>query len=162
MTLFNLTDNYKKLVDMASEDDPAFKDTLEAVIGEIEVKADDYAYVITAIDNQIEAAEKEEKRIEAIKDSLKNNKKQMQERLLMAMNTLGKKEISTDFHRFKVVNNGGVRPLKIDEEDLSKIPQKYKKVVEEIDKEAIRKDLDSGIELTIAHYEERGQRVSIK
>lgn len=161
-TLFNLTDKYKALVDMASEDDPAFKDTLESVIGEIEVKADDYAYVITAIDNQIEAVEKEEKRIKAIKDSLKNNKKAMNERLLIAMKTLGKTEISTDLHRFKVVNNGGVKPFKMDETDINKIPDKYKKTEVVVDTEAIKKDLDAGIELTIAHYEDRGQRVSIK
>lgn len=161
-SLFNLTDKYRALVDMAGEDDPAFKDTLDSVIGEIEVKADDYAYVITAIDNQILAADREEKRIHDIKESLKNNKRMMQERLLTAMKALGKDEIATDLHRFKVVNNGGVRPLEMDEVDINKIPDKYKKKITEVDVNAIKKDLDAGIELTIAHYGERGQHVTIK
>ena len=46
-TLYSLTQDYKDLLDLAGSAEPdeieTFNDTLEAVLGQIEVKADGYA-----------------------------------------------------------------------------------------------------------------------
>ena len=55
-TLYSLTQDYKNLLDLAGSADPEeieiFNDTLEAVLGQIEVKADGYAAVMSEIEGR--------------------------------------------------------------------------------------------------------------
>ena len=163
-TLYELTNDYKSLLDLAGSMDTdeieTFNDTLEAVLGEIEVKADGYAVVLSEIEGRINIVNKEIGRLEAIESALSNTRRRMIERLKTAMEDIGKKEIKTDLHRFKIVGNGGKQPLDINE---SCVPEEYLKTeVKQVpDKDKIRKALESGECLTFAHLEDRGTHLKI-
>lgn len=163
-TLYELTGNYKTLLDLAGSMDEdelqTFNDTLEAILGEIEVKADGYAVVLAEIEGRINTVNKEIGRLEALESALSNTRRRMIDRLKMAMEDIGTKEIKTDLHRFKIVGNGGKQPLSIDE---GCVPEEYTKTeVKQVpDKDKIRKTLESGEVLPFARLEERGTRLKI-
>lgn len=163
-TLYDLTQDYKNLLDLAGSMDTdeieTFNNTLEAVLGEIEVKADDYAVVLAEIEGRINTVNREIGRLEAIESALSNTRRRMIDRLKMAMEDIGKKEIKTDLHRFKIVGNGGKQPLNIDE---GCVPEEYTKTeVKQVpDKDKIRKTLKSGEVLPFARLEDRGTRLKI-
>jgi uncharacterized small protein (DUF1192 family) len=163
-TLYDLTQDYRNLLDLAGSMDEdeiqAFNDTLEAVLGEIEVKADGYAVVLAEIEGRINIVNKEIGRLEAIESALSNTRRRMVDRLKTAMEDIGKKEIKTDLHKFKIVKNGGKLPLSIDE---GCVPEEYikKVVVESPDKEKIRAALESGEVLPFASLDERGTHLKI-
>lgn len=163
-TLYELTGNYKTLLDLAGSMDEnelqTFNDTLDAVMGEIEVKADGYAAVMTEIKGRANTVSTEINRLKAIEDRLNFTIKRMEDRLKTAMEEIGKKEIKTDLHRFKIVGNGGLKPLDIDE---GCVPEEYTKTeVKQVpDKDKIRKALESGECLTFAHLEDRGTHLKI-
>lgn len=160
-TLYSLTQDYKNLLDLAGSADPeeieTFNDTLEAVLGEIEVKADGYAVVLSEIEGRADIVAKEINRLKAIEDRLVATHKRMKDRLKSAMEELHTNEIKTDLHRFKIVKNGGKLPLVID----GGVPESYKRVELVDDKEKIRKALESGECLTFAHLEDRGTHLKI-
>ena len=163
-TLYSLTQDYKNLLDLAGSADPeeieTFNDTLEAVLGQIEVKADGYAAVMSEIEGRANIVAKEINRLKAIEDRLVATHKRMEERLKTAMEEIGTKEIKTDLHRFKIVGNGGKVPMTVDK---GCVPDEYmKKEVKMIpNKDKIRKALESGERLTFAHLEDRGTRLKI-
>lgn len=163
-TLYELTNDYKSLLDLAGSMDAdeieTFNNTLEGILGEIEVKADGYAVVLSEIEGRINIINKEIGRLEAIESALSNTRRRMIDRLKTAMEDIGKKEIKTDLHRFKIVGNGGKQPLDINE---SCVPEEYikKVVVESPDKDKIRTALESGEVLPFASLGERGTHLKI-
>lgn len=63
-TLYEIAQDYLKLLEMAEEvDEEVFKDTLEGIEGELEIKADGYAKVIAELENRAEGLDKESKRL---------------------------------------------------------------------------------------------------
>ena len=65
-TLYELTNEYLALLDMADDPDispETWADTLEGLSGEIEVRADGYAKVIRELTARAEALKKEEDRL---------------------------------------------------------------------------------------------------
>jgi uncharacterized small protein (DUF1192 family) len=163
-TLYDLTQDYRNLLDLAGSMDEdeiqAFNDTLEAVLGEIEVKADGYAVVLAEIEGRINIINKEIGRLEAIESALSNTRRRMVDRLKTAMEDIGKKEIKTDLHKFKIVNNGGKLPITVQEDC---VPEEYTKTEVKItpDKEKIRAALESGEVLPFASLGERGTHLKI-
>ena len=160
-TLYSLTQDYKNLLDLAGSAEPeeieTFNDTLEAVLGQIEVKADGYAAVMSEIEGRADIVAKEINRLKAIEDRLVATHKRMKDRLKSAMEELHTNEIKTDLHRFKIVKNGGKLPLVID----GGVPESFQRVEYVDDKEKIRKALESGECLTFAHLEDRGTHLKI-
>ena len=163
-TMYSLTQDCKNLLNLAGSMDEdelqTFNDTLEAILGEIEVKADGYAVVLAEIEGRINTVNREIGRLEAIESALSNTRRRMIDRLKTAMEEIGTKEIKTDLHRFKIVGNGGKQPMDIDE---GCVPEEYMKTkVEQVpDKDKIRKTLESGEVLSFARLEERGTRLKI-
>ena len=163
-TLYELTGNYKTLLDLAGSMDAdeleTFNDTLEAVLGEIEVKADGYAVVLAEIEGRINTVNREIGRLEAIESALSNTRRRMIDRLKTAMEDIGKKEIKTDLHRFKIVNNGGKLPMTVQEDC---VPEEYTKTEVKVtpDKDKIRAALESGEVLPFACLEPRGTHLKI-
>jgi len=160
-TLYSLTQDYKDLLDLAGSAEPeeieTFNDTLEAVLGQIEVKADGYAAVMSEIEGRADIVAKEINRLKAIEDRLVATHKRMKDRLKSAMEELHTNEIKTDLHRFKLVKNGGKLPLIID----GGVPDNFKRVEYVDDNEKIRKALESGEALTFAHLGDRGTHLKI-
>lgn len=160
-TLFELTDEFQWLHEMAADpevDPDVFSDTLEALTGELEVKGRGYVCVI----KQLEMEAKQAKEISqqfVDKQKLRENRiKHMKDTLLYAMTKIGTDKIEAGEWTIKVQKNGGLQPMVIDGE----VPENFKRITIDDDKEKIRKALESGEELDFAHLEERGKHISIK
>lgn len=162
-TLYELTTQYQMLLDLGDSDDPddqeAFRNTLEGLDYELDLKADDYAAVLMQLDGRAAMIDKEIERLSAIRVAITNNTNRMKQMLQWSMESTGRTEIKTPLHTFKIVKNGGKAPLLIDEED---VPDSYKRVIVEIDRPKIREALEAGEELPFASMGERGSHLRIK
>lgn len=157
-TLYELTDDYLRLLDFAEDaDDQAFIDTMEAIEDEIEDKADGYARVIKQLSADAEAIDKEAKRLTERKATIDNRVKQMKESLTKAMILTGKTKFKTDLFSFNVQKN--TPTTVIDDEEA--IPEEFWRVKREVDKSKIKDALKEGKEFKWAHLEQ-GEGVRIR
>lgn len=160
-SLYKLTADYEALMEYADSTDPddeqVFLDTLDSVLGTLDVKMDDYAVVMAHMEAREELIAKEIKRLTDMKNALSSNRKRMNDKLCESMIATDRREVVTDLHKFKIVKNGGKLPLIVDGE----VPDKFLKVSYEQDNEKIREALDAGEALEFAHYGERGERLKI-
>lgn len=161
-SIFELTSQYQQLMYFGDSSDPedqqAFLDTLEGLDFEVGLKADDYAAVITMLNGKADTIDTEIKRLTAMKKAIDNNVDRMKGCLQYAMESMGKTEIKTDLHTFKIQKNGGKLPLVI----TGDVPGNYQKVIYEVDNDRIRKALEDGEELDFAHFGDRGTHLRIK
>lgn len=143
-------------------------DTLEGVKGELEAKAEGYIAVRNEFKAQAQIF-KQEKEKWANKEAVaKKSLARLEQTLLGAMIELkldDKDGLDTGFHTIKVVNNGGVQPLKIDI-PVEQLPKKFQKITIAADNDKIREMLSQGEKVAKrypwAHLEPRGRRLSIK
>ena len=161
-TLFNLVGEFETLYALAtsedSEDEQIFQDTLEALRGELEFKAGGYVHVIKQLEMESNECDKVIESFRQKKNTRANNIKRMKDALINAMDAAGVDSIPAGEYTLKIAKNGGLQPLKIDGE----VPDNFKKVIYEDDKDLIRKALNDGEELSFAHLEERGRHLNIK
>lgn len=162
-SLYSLTNEAKKLYELATDPDTdpeVFQDTLEGLMGEIEIKASGYAYVLRMLDMETKEAEEVSKMFADKAKVRKNNIKRMKETLMYAMTKLNKTELAAGDFTFKIQKNGGIQPLKIDGE----VPDNMTKVIIEPDNDKIREFLKDipGQKCEWAHLEGRGQHIVIK
>lgn len=161
-TLFNITAEFERLYELATQDEDmnqeAFEGTLEALIGELEVKAGGYCNVIKQLEMEADRAKNMSLVWEQKQKVRENSIKRMKEALKDAMVRTEQKQIDAGDYVIKLQKNGGKQPLIIDGD----VPDNYQKIIYETDKEKIRKDLEAGKELPFAYLEERGQHVVIK
>lgn len=159
-SLYELTGEFQALYELAinDEDPQAFLDTLEGLKGELEVKAGGYTRVINQLMMEANECDKVVEAFEAKKQTRVNNVKRMKEALINAMDAAGIDTLKAGEYTLKIAKNGGVQPMKI----TGDVPDNYKKVIYEDDKELIRKALNDGKELSFAHLEPRGRHLNIK
>lgn len=159
-TLFDLKEQFRALYELAiSEDDEqAFLDTLEALKGELEVKAGGYVHVIKQLEMEVNGCDNVLDEFQKKKSRRVNGIKRMKEALMEAMDAAGVDSIPAGEYTLKIAKNGGLQPLKID----GVVPDNFKKIIYEDDKDLIRKALNDGEELSFAHLEERGRHLNIK
>lgn len=170
-SLFSLTGEYNELYALLTEepDSEVVKDTLEAVMGEIEVKSEGYLALIDRFDMELSACEKQRDFWDYKVKTWKNAIKRLKDRLAKGMLMMDKKEIKAGDKTIKLVNNGGQLPLNFsgltqDKIDIQSIPKEYRKTVvtETIDTDKIRKALDKGTKLDFVEYGNRGVHVRVK
>lgn len=164
--LFELTEEYMQLLEMAEDPDvdpEVLADTMEGLTGEIEDKADGYAYVIDSINADVDTIDKEIKRLQARKKTLTANVDYIKSSLYNAMLAIGKRKLKTAKHSFTIAKNGGKIPVVYAPViEIEKIPVEFVKVEWDVDKDAVREYLESGNELDFAHLGERGESLRIK
>lgn len=162
-SLYELTTEYQALLDLGDSDDPedieAFKNTLEGINYELDLKADDYAAVILQLNGKSDMITKEIDRLTKIREAITNNVDRMKQLLQWSMEQTGRTEIKTPLHCFKIQKNGGKTPLLINEPD---VPDNFKKVILEVDRQKIREALEDGQEFTWAKLGQRGSHLRIK
>lgn len=159
LSLYEITNNWKQVAEMLYEeeiDEQCIKDTLEAIEGEFEDKADNYAKLIKEMLGRAEICEQEKTRLEARQKAFKNRAKYLKQLLYENMKMMNKPNFKTDLFSFNIQTNGGKQALTVDGE----VPEEYCKLVEDTDK--IRKALESGQVLEFAHLEPRGEGVRIR
>ena len=166
MNLFELTTEYVQLLELAEDPDvdpEVLSDTMEGLTGEIEDKADSYAYVITEIKGDIDKIDAEIKRLQSRKKTLSNSVESIKNHLYTSMVAMDMRKIKTAKHSFSIAKNGGKTPvLYAPDMDVDKLPFEFIKVEKEVDKDAVRKYLESGNELDFARLGEHGESLRIK
>lgn len=164
MRLYDLTEQYETLLDMLCDeeaDEQVIRDTLEAVDGEIEDKADNYAKIIKQMQAYAEMLKAEEERLFTRRRSLENRSQGLKTMLQENLEFIGKTKFKTALFSFNVATNGGKQPLTITE-NLGDIPGKYLIPQPPIpDKDAIR-ELLAEKEVDWAHLEPRGKSLRIR
>ena len=164
MKLYELTEQYQALQEMIYDpevDEQTPKDTMEAVWGEIEEKADGYAKIIFGIKADVEKLQAEERRLNARRQRLENRAKWLKDNLEANMREVGKTKFKTALFSFNIQKNGGVEPLVITGA-LEDIPGKYLIPQPPVtNNEAIRKLLAER-PVDWAHLEPRGESLRIR
>ena len=123
-TLYELTEEYRQLLDMMEDDsvDPeVLRDTLEGVDGELEIKAENCAKVMTELGGKIDLIDREMERLKQKKDVLNNNIKWIKQQIEKSMIDTGKRKFKTDLFSFGIQKNPPA--VVIDQED--QIPEEY-------------------------------------
>ena len=182
-TLYSLTGEYLELFNMMAELDsmeedgaPAevieeqrqlITDSLEAVKGELEVKANGYVAVLKELGSREEVARSEAAEWIRKADALKRHKERLKAALMDAMIQTGhdgKDGLDTGTYKLKVVGNGGNPPIEVDN-DIDCIPDEYIRIKKEPDKKAILeylKSLPDDITVPWARLLPRGKHLTIK
>lgn len=156
-TLYELTNEYLQLLDMVSDenvDEEVLKDTMEAIDGEIEIKCDNYGFIIKELQAKADAVDAEIKRLEERKKMWSSNADRIKGNLAAEMKKMNKDKVKTSLFTFffkknpkSVVLNEGI--------DWNDVPMEFLKPQEpKIDKMAIKKALESGKEFNFAHLEQ--------
>lgn len=179
-TMFDLTEDFRGLVSMGypeidySKDSDeeiankqseieAFEDTLNTIMACIADKADAYCYCLNTIQDRSNRLKAEINRLETWKKSLDNAEKRMKDALKYTLETMRaegieKPEIITPLHRITLQKNGGTQKMEI----TGEVPDNYKRVVYEDDKEKIKAALQKGENLGFARLLPRGEHVAFK
>lgn len=152
-TLYQLTDEYLQLLEMAEDPDvepEVLKDTMEAIGGEIEIKADGYAKVIRQLTADAEGINSEIERLTARKKAIEGNAGRMKTSLQDAMQATGKTKFKTQLFSFRIQKNAPSVVMDSDE-----IPEKYLvPQAPKVDKKGISAALKAGENLGFAHLEQ--------
>ena len=159
--LYELVGQYDVLMEMLYDpdnDEDCLLDTIEAIEGEIEVKAQNYCRIVSMMDSNAKALDDEIKRLQAKKKTIENRSKWLKNRLFLAMKELGIPKIKTDLYTISIQKNGGVQPVVL----TGEIPDNFKKIVYEDDMEKVREALKNGEELEFAHFGERVESLRIR
>ena len=159
--LYQLTNNYETVLNMLYDEDAdeeMILDTLEAIEGEIEDKADNYAKIIKELEAKQNTRKEEAKRLTESAKVFENRVKALKSNLFNSMKATGKTKFATDLFSFNIAKNCGKQTLTIDGE----VPEEYTKTIIENDTDKIRQALEKGEKLTFAHFEPRGESLRIK
>lgn len=123
-TLYELTGQMQALLALMEDPDTdpqIIEDSLEAVSGEIEYKADCYARVMAELEAQKAAVKAEKDRLAARESSLGKNIDRMKESLKTSMIATGKTKFKTELFSFSVQKN----PPRVVIDDPDRIPEGF-------------------------------------
>ena len=162
--LFDLVGEYKELFDMLTDDEEVdeqiINDTMEGVMGEIEIKAAGLVGIMNRLDMEIEACDKHKKAWDDRLRVRKNAKERIKTRIMQAMQAMGVNELAAGDVKFKLQNAGGQLPLIVDED--ATVPERFTKITIANDNALIRKALEDGEQLDFARFGERSRVLKIK
>ena len=160
-TMYELTADYMTVLNMATDGETppdAIADTLEAIGGEIEIKAENSAVIMQELTAEAEKLKNEIDRLTARKKSLETNVAAIKERIFDAMKTTGKEKFKTTLFSFSI----GKNPAKLVIDDSEKIPRKYLiPQPAKIDNAKLKEDLKAGKVCSYTHLEQ-GESLKIK
>lgn len=108
MTLYEITDEYRQLLEMAEDPDTdpdVIRDTMEAIEGGFEDKADCYAKVIRKLEAEEAGLEAEINRLQARKSTVASSKARVKDALESAMRATGKTKFKTLLFSFGIQKN---------------------------------------------------------
>lgn len=139
-----LQELYALAEELPSDEKDVFKDTLEALQGDMENKLDGMMAICAQIDADKEMLKKEEDRLSARRTVLENNENRIKERIKYFIEQQPERSFNSQYYKFSIRKNAPA--LKYDEltADIPikfLIPQPPK-----FDKEAMKKELKAGVE----------------
>lgn len=164
MRLYELTEQWDTVFNMMEDgetDEQIIFDTLEAIEGEIEYKADNYAKIIRNLQASASALKAEEERLYQRRKSAENHIQRLKDTLQANLEFIGKTKFKTDLFSFSVAKNGGKQPFSITD-NLDEIPGKYLiPQPPKVNNDAVR-DLLKDKEVDWAHLEPYGRHLNIR
>ena len=164
MRLYELTEQWDAVFNMMEDgetDEQVILDTLEAIEGEIEYKADNYARIIRNLQANVSALKAEEERLFQRRKSAENHIQRLKDTLQANLEFIGKTKFKTDLFSFSVAKNGGKQPLSITD-NLDEIPGKYLiPQPPKVNNDAVR-ELLKDKEVDWAHLEPYGRHLNIR
>lgn len=147
LKLYEIAGEYQALCQIAEDadvDEKVFKDTLESIECELEVKADAYAMIVTNLSGDVEKIDKEIERLTYMKKVLKNRTDYLKRNLENAMILMNKKKFKTDIHSYSISKNAPSLNIL----DEAKIPETYWVTQEpKLDRKALLADVKVNPEL---------------
>lgn len=156
-TLYELTGNYLILADMLDDPDAdpiTVMDTMDAIEGELDEKAENYGRIIRNLEAEAEAIRAEVDRLSRRRKTIDNNIDSLKKRLQMAMELTNRPKIDTPLFKFYIQKNAP--SVVVDLDDLQDMPMEYLTYHEPtVNKAAIKDALKAGLDLRgIAHLEQ--------
>jgi len=161
-TLYDISSRYQNLWDICLDENvdlDELENALQSVEGELEDKVSNGIGLIQSLKYHADAMGEEVNRLSRRKKVLENKIDCLKNYYLNHLQAMGKSKVLTSRGTMSVVKSGGKCPMKIDDEES--IPAKYKFVVSEVDRYALRQALESGEKVQGAHLEERGNYLKI-
>ena len=159
--MYELTADYLAVLAMATDGETppdAIADTLEAIGGEIEIKAESSAVIMQELNAEADKLDAEIKRLTARKNALETNSDAIKDRIYNTMKSTKKEKFKTTLFSFSIKKN----PPKLVIDDETKIPKKYLiPQPAKIDNAAIKAELTAGKKCKYAHIEQ-GESLTIK
>ena len=160
-TMYELTTDYMTVLSMATDGETppeAIADTLEAIGGEIEIKAESTAVITQELNAEAAKIDAEIKRLTTRKKALETNADAIKDRIYNTMKSTKKEKFKTTLFSFSIKKN----PPKLVIDDETKIPKKYLiPQPAKIDNAAIKAELTAGKKCKYAHIEQ-GESLTIK
>lgn len=157
MTLYEIVGDYMKLLELAEDpevDAELIQDTMEAIEGELEVKAENTAKIIRQLEADAKALKEEEERFKKRRQTAENNAARLKKLLETSMKATGKTKFETELFKFRIQKNAPSVVYAADM-DVNKVPAEFLRFLDpEIDKTAVKDALKNGAELTFAHLEQ--------
>lgn len=147
-TLYDLTSDYENLLQLAEDPDTdpqILKDTMEAIEGEIEEKADGYAMIMKELEAQELALKMETDRLTNRRLAISNNITCLKRGLEAAMRLTGKTKFKTTLFSYNIQRNPASVVVDVPWEQLPEDFLKYKDP--DIDKTKLKKALQDGAEI---------------
>lgn len=164
LTLFEIAAEYRHITDVLMDsgaDEQTLTDTLEAEAWPLELKAQNYGFVIRNLEATATSIKEAEAAMAARRKALEKRSAALIERLKTGMEIAGVQELSCPYFAIKVRKN----PPAIDVWDEKQIPAKYFTQAlpppPSINKAAIKADIDADIEVPGAK-KVQGTRLEIK
>lgn len=144
MTIYELTDEYRRLMELAEDPEvevDILADTIEALDGEIEAKADGYGRVIKNLEADISGIHAEEARLARRRRAMESNLDHIKDALLWGMRECNKPSIKTDLFGFRIQKN----PASVEIDPDAVIPDEYLIPQEpKVDRQALKDALKAG------------------
>jgi hypothetical protein len=163
-TIYNITGDWLRLYDMADDPDidaDVWFDTMEAIEGEIEEKADATAALIAQLKAESDAIKAEADRLAARAKSRANKAEWLKKGLEKSMLATGKTKFKTERFSFGIQKNAP--SLKFaDNFDINSLPAEFIKFADpEVDKTALKDALKAGGKFE-GCYLEQGEGLRIR
>ncbi len=146
---------------------------LESVDLDLDQKIDAYCSLIDKFNAHASIRKAESDRLAAMAKVDLNNAKRLKDRMKQFMEFTGNQKMETKYRKLRLQNNGGALPIQWiakdgdfitvlpDEPSIDSLPPEDVVQIPSIDMEAIRSDLEGGVELSFARLCDRGQHLRI-
>lgn len=160
--LYDISKRYQNLWELCLDDNvdlDTLEEALQSVEGELEDKVANGIGLIQDLKSHADGMGEEIKRLTLRKRALDNKVDYLKNYYLEHLQSVGKSKVLTNRGTMSVVKSGGLKPLIIDDENL--IPVDFKFITPSINKDAVRKALDCGVNVPGAHFGERGHYLKI-
>jgi uncharacterized protein YdiU (UPF0061 family) len=159
MSLYNLADSYRQVLDNADLDQDVMQDTLDSIKEPLKDKADSIAWLIEFLQNNSKVLRDKAKSFTEEAKHQENKAKWLQEYLTNSLDLADIKKLQTENHILSVRNYKASTIV----DNENKVPAEFRHVKEvvSVDKNAVYKALKNGEEVPGAHLKPN-RKTSIK